>query len=116
MRSLGEVPLAYSTKEFNKEFRSILAPGADRLQGRFRTECSLWQVFVVELLIALQRGLQIVTRTKTSGGEKVADAPVKAFNPTVGLRVAVGSDDAQCRARRIHDRRRGDLKESCVER
>ncbi len=52
------------------------------------TECSLWQVFVVELFIALQRGLQIVTRTKTGGGKNVADAPVKAFDHAVGLRVA----------------------------
>jgi len=41
----------------NQEFRLIFAPGTDCLQGRYMTECSLWQVFVVELLIALQRGL-----------------------------------------------------------
>ena len=43
-------------------------------------------MLVVELFIALQCGLQILTRTETGDGENVADAPVKAFNHAVGLR------------------------------
>ncbi len=70
----------------NKQFRSIFAPGAERLQVRLAAECSLWRVFVVELFIALQRGSQIITTMKTGGGENVDDAPVKTFNHAVGLK------------------------------
>ena len=45
-------------------------------------------MLVIEDQIARQRGLQVLPRTETGGCQNVADTPVEALDPAVGLRMA----------------------------
>ena len=71
-----------------EKLRVALLPVFHSLNGRSLPQRFLRNVVIVQMAVALDRGLQIVSGVKAVGGEHLAAPAVELLNYPVGLRVA----------------------------